>query len=115
MRRMVASLVISVMAGSFLAPIAFGGTRNDSPACCRRTGKHHCMGTATQDSQEEEKVFKSDVKCPMFPAPAMASSRSARGLLIVAQSFYAAIAAHPALWTQVETSYRICWSRSQQK
>jgi hypothetical protein len=43
MWRLVASLVLSVMAWSFVAPMALAVTGNDMPACCRRNGKHHCM------------------------------------------------------------------------
>jgi len=43
MRRIVASLVLSVMAWGFVAPMAMALTGNDVPACCRRNGKHHCM------------------------------------------------------------------------
>jgi hypothetical protein len=114
MRRMVATLVLSVTVWSFLAPLAVALTGTAASACCRRSGKHHCMETAAQDSQE--KVIKSSgVKCPMCPNLAVVSSRGMRGLPFASQSFYAAIAAHPALWAQVETSYRICWSRSRQK
>ena len=41
MRRFVASLVLSLMAWSFVAPMALALTGNDAPACCRRNGKHH--------------------------------------------------------------------------
>jgi hypothetical protein len=42
MRRIVASLVLGVMALSFVAPTALGATRTATPVCCRRNGKHHC-------------------------------------------------------------------------
>jgi hypothetical protein len=43
MRRFVASLVLSLVAWSFVAPMALALTGNDAPACCRRNGKHHCQ------------------------------------------------------------------------
>ena len=42
MRRIVASLVLSVIVWSFVAPIAMGVTGPGTPVCCRRNGKHHC-------------------------------------------------------------------------
>jgi hypothetical protein len=42
MRRIVASLVLSVIAWSFVAPLAMGVTGPGAAACCRRNGKHHC-------------------------------------------------------------------------
>jgi len=43
MRRIVANLVLAVMAWSFVAPMALAAAGSDTPACCRRDGKHHCM------------------------------------------------------------------------
>ena len=43
MRRFFASLVLSVMALSLLAPMAQAATGAGAPSCCRRNGKHHCM------------------------------------------------------------------------
>jgi hypothetical protein len=42
MRRIVASLVLAVMALSFMPPMALGLAGTAAAACCRRTGKHHC-------------------------------------------------------------------------
>jgi hypothetical protein len=47
MRRIIASLVLVVMALSFVAPMALGATRIATPVCCRRDGKHHCMSGAS--------------------------------------------------------------------
>jgi hypothetical protein len=46
MRRLVASFVLSMVAWGSLAPLALAATGNATPACCRRNGKHHCMGTS---------------------------------------------------------------------
>jgi hypothetical protein len=43
MRRFVANLVLAVTAWSFVAPMAWAAVSSDTPACCRRDGKHHCM------------------------------------------------------------------------
>jgi hypothetical protein len=42
MRRFIASFVLSVVAWSLVAPVAWGVTGTATPACCRRNGKHHC-------------------------------------------------------------------------
>lgn len=42
MRRIIASLVLWVMAWSLVAPAAMGVTGTAAAACCRRNGKHHC-------------------------------------------------------------------------
>jgi hypothetical protein len=52
MRQFVASLVIAVMAWSFVGPAALAATGWDAPACCRRNGKHHCMSGTSAVSTE---------------------------------------------------------------
>ena len=61
MRRIVASLVLSVMAWSFVAPMALALTGDDKPACCRRNGKHHCVTVVSR-------VAASDNNSPAFRA-----------------------------------------------
>jgi len=43
MRRLLAIFVLSVIGCSSVAPVAFAATDADTPACCRRDGKHHCQ------------------------------------------------------------------------
>jgi hypothetical protein len=43
MRRVVAIFVLLVTGCSSVAPVAFAATYRDTPACCRRDGKHHCQ------------------------------------------------------------------------
>jgi len=63
-----------------------------------------------------EKQFKSaGMKCPMYPAALAIPGHTPQILPASAQYFYGAILSHPAIHTQAEISYRICWSRSQQK
>lgn len=43
MRRLLAIFVLSVIGCSSVAPLAFAANYTDTPACCRRDGKHHCL------------------------------------------------------------------------
>jgi len=43
MRRLLASLVLSVIAWGTFAPFVMATTANTTPLCCRRDGKHHCQ------------------------------------------------------------------------
>ena len=65
MRGTIASLVLSVTAWSFMAPMALALTGADKPACCRRNGKHHCMsgmsGISASDSNSP--VFRALPSC----------------------------------------------------
>lgn len=62
-----------------------------------------------------ETHFNSGMKCPMFPAAAVSPGHNVQILPADSQCFYGAIVAHPSISAQTESSYRICWSRSQQK
>jgi len=67
MRRIVAGLVLSVMAWSFVAPMAMALTGNDVPACCRRNGKHHCMSgmSGLVGSNDKAPAFRTiPSRCP---------------------------------------------------
>jgi hypothetical protein len=43
MRRFIASLVLSIVAWTFLVPTTLEATAAAASACCRRNGKHHCV------------------------------------------------------------------------
>ena len=47
MRRILAIFVLLVIGSSSIAPLAFAATYADTPACCRRDGKHHCQSGMT--------------------------------------------------------------------
>lgn len=68
MRRVVASLVLSLMAWTFAAPIALALTGKDTPACCRRNGKHQCLSGKSgmvSPSTDDLPVFRAkSSNCP---------------------------------------------------
>jgi hypothetical protein len=68
MRRIVASFVVSVLAWSFISPLALAFTPDTTPACCRRTGKHHCMSgmTGMMISGEKTPAFRALPSCCPF-------------------------------------------------
>jgi hypothetical protein len=68
MRRVLSSLLVSVLAWSFVAPIALALTTDSTPACCRRNGKHHCMSgmTGMMVSGENVPVFRAFLACCPF-------------------------------------------------
>lgn len=109
------SILLLVITG--LTPVLWldATAQASTTACCRRTGKHHCQEQVAEISHNGPVLSSTRMKCPMFPARLMVSGYSTQLLPAASQNFYAAIVSHPAIYTQVESSYRICWSRSQQK
>jgi hypothetical protein len=65
MRRYVAALVLGVFAWSFFAPVALAVATDTTPACCRRTGKHHCMsGTSgVMSTGDKGPEFRTSPSC----------------------------------------------------
>jgi len=43
MRRLIASVVLCLIAWGPLSPLAIASAGDPVPECCRRGGKHHCM------------------------------------------------------------------------
>jgi len=58
MRRSVASLLLAISLAGFTLPLVQAQTA--APACCRRTGQHHCTAPATPDG------FRSLTPCCPF-------------------------------------------------
>ncbi len=114
MRRTI-SILLLVITGFTPALLLDAKAQTSAPACCRRTGMHHCQEQVVDKSHNGPVLSATRMKCPMFPARLMVSGYGTQLLPTASQSFYAAIVSHPAIYTQVEGSYRICWSRSQQK
>ena len=72
MRRAFASLVLSAIGWSLIAPVALAATATAVQACCRRNGKHQCMsamsGTPGTFGDGKLAVRASQRSCP-YSAP----------------------------------------------
>lgn len=70
MRRVWASLLVAVFSLPLIAPILLANTASDSPACCRRNGKHRCAMADMADQGHALAglaVKAIQPKCPLFP------------------------------------------------
>jgi hypothetical protein len=67
MRRLLATILVATFGISLIAPVLVADTESRLPACCRRTGKHHC--TVSQGSEQTPGVgLKAGaVRCASFP------------------------------------------------
>jgi hypothetical protein len=113
MRRGIA-IALTLLFGWLLVVPAFAAAGEPTvPACCRRSGKHHCMTRAHGNSAEISVVSLRD-KCPCVPQATAAShvefSAPSNG-----QAIYAGLLAHPALAPQAEAGYRVSHFRARQK
>jgi hypothetical protein len=116
MRRGLAILLLAITGLIPATPLLAAYAQASLPGCCRRTGKHHCKDKEqAADRSQEPGISTVPMRCPMYPTGVMGSGYSLQLLPAAAPSFYAALSSRAVVIPQVEASYRICFSRSQQK
>ena len=77
MRRRFAILLLALFSFSLLSPAFGGDSEANLPACCRRSGKHHCSMGA--DAPRSGVAFTANGKCPNYPGIAFFSGGSIAG------------------------------------
>lgn len=118
LRRLLSILLVIVIGLPLAAPIFAATLRSESslPACCRRAGKHHCMGEIQKDSGASSKtVLRSSREiCPYMPTlPAAFHSETSGAptrMMVVD-----VLLMHDAVLAQTESKLRISRTRSRQK
>ena len=65
MRRILAILLLAIFGLTAAAPALGDATTARIPACCKRTGAHHCMGNMTPATNAPTV----SALCPHFPQP----------------------------------------------
>jgi hypothetical protein len=126
MKRLLAITLTLLFGWAFIAPVlpalvpsifasALAGDAN-LPACCRRSGKHHCMmGRAAGASPSSgPTAAQLAEKCPYQPGAVVAPQPSFFSTHDM-QSTPTPLFQRPAPVSQAEASYRIAASRSHQK
>lgn len=113
MRRSIAIALTMLFGWLLLVPAFAAAGESIVPACCRRSGKHHCMSRMNSNPAESVVVSVND-KCPCVPQATVAShvefSAPATG-----RAIYAGLVGHPAVSPQTEAGYRVSHFRSRQK
>src|ERR1700744_880286 len=119
MRRLAAASMLLVLLSLWSAPLFVAmsaGAQRNLPLCCRRNGRHHCMGQTIEQPVSGTVVSAPHEKCPVFPKSLM--PRTAHTDLFAQPAgaqFYAAVLSHPAVFAQTEALYRISNDRSRRK
>jgi hypothetical protein len=101
------------------ASLALGqGTEAGLPACCRRTGQHHCgmtMGERSAVADATRRFRAPQACCPFCPASVAAPHFNPLSMPPVAQAVFAAMVSHPAGTPQTESRWRVARERSRGK
>ncbi len=109
-------VLLLVLGLSLVTPLLASGAADASvPACCRRSGRHHCtMHTGVEVGGQGPVLQTNDGSCPYCPrfAPAV-------HLHVFTVAFMGTdatpLASHPAGLVQTECRWRIARDRSRQK
>ena len=132
--RVSATVLLGVFSFLLIAPFTVNANEEaQMPACCRRTGAHHCtlaqgtlaqgisaqdtlaQGTLAQAGSSGQAIRNSGSKCPYFP---VAGSLPAHGNALplgAAQTAIVSVVSHPAGHEQTQALYRISFSRAQKR
>jgi hypothetical protein len=115
MRRTVAISLMMLFSWTLIAPFLVRDADANLPACCRRSGSHHCaMRMTGQLAVNQHRLSTVAEKCPYYPL-SVSPTNSHIYKAEVAGAFYAELVSHPAFAPQTEAHYRISFLRSHQK
>jgi hypothetical protein len=105
------------MIGVSLVVTAFPGANANLPACCRRTGAHHCSSNAADERESSSGTAVQAIRhaCPYFPATTSLTGHSDTALPKNSDAIFASLLSHPAVQAQTEARYRVSSGRSHQK
>lgn len=68
MRRLASHLALAAIWLGAFAPLVTAAEVSDLPACCRRSGMHHCQDAASEDSSNDAEFRAIRANCP-YSAP----------------------------------------------
>jgi hypothetical protein len=112
MRRILSTFLLLFLALPLVAP-AFGQTAQQRLLlCCRKSGAHHCLTSAT--TEDGLPAPSLHTHCPATPNPAV-SGHASSWIAASDQPSSAASADTSLRVRQVEAGYRISFHRSRQK
>ncbi len=68
MRRALACLVLALFSFPLISPVLYASGRPELPACCRRTGKHHCASMQPSAAVGGGLALRATPsRCPLYP------------------------------------------------
>jgi hypothetical protein len=113
MRRSIAIALTMLFGWLLLVPAIAAVGESTVPACCRKSGKHHCMTHSHANSTGTSVASLRD-KCPCVPQATVATHVEFSAPSS-SQVIYAGLLAHPAVAPQTEAGFRVSHSRARQK
>jgi len=104
MRRALALLLLAVLSFPLIAAPLFVEALPGVPACCRRSGQHHCEAAGTGSANNSPAA--TSARCPSWPGPAIASRQLKAPLPAVAVQTSSPLLSQPGLFTSHARPFR---------
>lgn len=119
LRKLVAITLLAIFGLPFAQSLFALTPKSDTnlPACCRRSGKHHCMMSMAERAQSLDNKPRFEApkdKCPYAPATVAVSHHPTDGVA-TASVIFAELVSHPSVRAQTESKRRIAQDRSRSK
>ncbi|MGA2135499.1 MAG: hypothetical protein ABSH50_24685 [Bryobacteraceae bacterium] len=119
MRRLLATLLVSVFSFSLIAPALIADANSDLPACCRRGGQHHCamvdMDADAASQPSGPGLTAHAEKCPYFPKGGAVLPHADAAPTLDCRMAVSVGLSQLTVQAPADTAYRISASRSHQK
>ena len=113
LRRILSLLLLALLSLPLMAGFFAAGEESRLAPCCRKGGLHKCAMAGSDVSSG--RAFTKVMRCPMYPAAAVAAGSVLTVLPAGAFSTAVAFFSRPSGAVQIEAQYRISFSRSGQK
>jgi hypothetical protein len=119
LRNLFSILLLALIGLPLVSPLFAMTAMNGAnlPACCRRSGKHHCAMSMSERNRfaATRTGFQGPLeKCPYRPALVTVAHHSQLGLS-PAEAIFAGLISHPAVLIQTESKRRVARDRSRNK
>ena len=116
MRRLLSTVLLLLFSLPLISPVLAlaAGASDNLPACCRRSGAHHCAGMAHSQLPAGDSLSTIPQRCPAYPA-AVTPVRHGDLSFHAASLIFAEIVSHPAIKLQTEARARVALDLARQK
>jgi hypothetical protein len=118
MRRLLSISLLAAILLPFLTPLLTTRAAAETalPACCRRDGKHHCMGAmATNPATDSRQRFQTPRETCPYQQRALAVAHHELSAIATSRSTVVIYLHQPYTPAQAECLWRISFDRSRQK
>jgi hypothetical protein len=111
MRRAMAILMVAFFSLTLISPALFASNKDSNlPACCRRSGLHHCTAGNQADSSSGPALQQG--RCPVYPSARAVPVSRTNGHAKVFAAVDSPLVSYPSSRPQTQALYRASLGRA---